>query len=55
MTSYTTCAFVGCYERIGYDPKKDVNRPRYCQRHIQHMKERTGNADGLWIGVVRKP
>ena len=54
MTSYATCAFVGCYDRIEYDPKEDTERPRYCRQHMQHMRERTGDEDGLWIGVVRK-
>lgn len=57
MTSFATCAFTGCYEKIPYDPKEDAVRPRYCKHHMQHMSERSPSIkddDWLYIAVVRK-
>ena len=43
MTSFATCAYTGCTQRISYDPKEDDSRSRYCMEHAQVIRDRLGN------------
>lgn len=52
MTSFSTCAHVGCTTRIAYDPK-GYCRPRYCPEHEAHAIRKFGikvNDAGNYLG-----
>jgi hypothetical protein len=56
MTSYATCAYIGCTKQIPYGPSKDWSRPRYCEHHEDAMKTRIGPDtpwDALNIRIVK--
>ena len=42
MTSFNTCAYLGCTRRIPYDPKEDITYPRYCPEHMKTIENRIG-------------
>lgn len=42
MTSYNTCAFVGCYCRIPYEIGEKPDK--YCEKHQEQMDERVWKA-----------
>ena len=41
MTSYNSCCYPGCTERIPYDPKCSTNPSKYCKEHDKHMTKRS--------------
>ena len=58
MTSFATCAYFGCDERIPYEPREDKRRPRYCKCHMKAMAAWLGDHssyDALSIKVKPKP
>lgn len=43
MTSFSTCAYSGCYIQIPYEPKGDKRRNRYCMCHAKAIANRLGD------------
>jgi hypothetical protein len=62
VTSFTVCARTGCDNRVEYDRKKDLTRPRYCPKCENEIDTRLRQSkqcsekeidEALYIRVIR--